>query len=1009
MLKNYSEDWLQSKLQKKAQQKSDNREIRYTFQPDAQNPKFLKLHIQAVALKKPATTTDYTPEMLCRYNPPEFIKTNDVALAKMLGGRDNIEALQSLETIDHGKFLARLMKTKRVYYNNKPLKWSETAIDVVSEWETDEQGCQSFYLNDTEDTPLFCLPGSGTLYVLDPVENLLGAAESTIPHPLLHDLLTRPAVKPQQIPTFLGELESLDTKDFTIPKPEGLEVVHEGMVNPIPQLVLSSSIIEPKRHLRFIYNAEKQALAYLSFAYGSRFVPYDPAHQDEEQTVFEDGKVIVRRINREAEERAINALQQHGFDLFSETGFSNIFIAQLPNAIFPDIALEKVNYQDENVPVDAPVDTNLLEENSRDAWIKFQDDVLPVLKQEGWHISIQPDFPHQLVSDDTDWFGELDTEESNGHWFDMSLGIEIDGERLNLLPILLKILQSNENIFEDLEERENLVVPIKDNRLIRLPVDRITPILKMLKNLYNSEGNVSLSRYDAADFIELQQASEALGMRWFGDSKLAQLGKKLQNFEGVQEVPVPDILKGELRHYQQDGLNWLQFLKEYGLAGILADDMGLGKTLQTLAYIATEKAEGRLTKPILVIAPTSLMFNWQNEAAKFCPVLNVLLLHGYNRKKRFRDITKADVVLTTYALLPRDKEELLSHEYHTVILDEAQYIKNSKSKVNAIACQLRSEHRFCLSGTPLENHLGELWSLFNFLMPGVLKSQKEFNSFYRNPIEKGGDEERQRALAQKLKPFMLRRTKDLVAKELPPKTEIIRRCELEKQQRDLYETIRLAMHDKVQSAIASKGFNRSHIVVLEALLKLRQVCCAPALLKDKELAGNIESAKLEQLMDMLTELIEEGRKILLFSQFTEMLKLIELRLQKKNIGYVKLTGQTKDRATPIQEFQDGKVPLFLISLKAGGTGLNLTAADTVIHYDPWWNPATENQATDRAHRIGQDKPVFVYKLVAKDTVEEKILALQERKQAIADGIYNESAKEAGQLTAADIELLFEEA
>ena len=1007
MLKNYSEDWLQSKLQKKAQQKSDNREIRYQFKPDPQNRKFLQLHIQAFALKKPAITTDYTPEMLCRYNPPEFIKSSDIRLAKLLGGRDNIETLQNLEEVAQEDFLSRLMKTKRVYYNATALKWSDAPIAVVPEWETDQEGCQNLYLNSDDDTLLYCLYSGGKLYALDPIENEINTVDSSIPDELLLSLLKTEPVKPQEIPEYLQKLSQLEEQyKCEIPKPEGLEVVYEGMIEPIPQLVLAADILKPKRHLRFNYDADNHAIAYLSFAYGSRNVPYQPEQNQQEQTVFEDGKVIVRQINHAGEQAAVEKLKEQGFVLFKDSQFANLFEEQPSNIIVADIDIMALQ------PEEATNDSafiSQLNDKTQEAWIRFQDETLPVLSKADWNVQIEDSFPYKLINDDTQWFGALDSEESNGHWFDMSLGIEVEGEKLNLLPILLKILQSNDNLFEDLEEQENLVVPIKDNRLIRLPVDRIAPILKMLKNLYNSEGSVTLSRYDAADFIELQNAAEALGMRWFGDTKLAQLGRKLKNFGGVQDIPVPDILKGELRHYQQDGLNWLQFLREYGLAGILADDMGLGKTLQTLSYIAYEKSVGRLDKPMLVIAPTSLMFNWQNEAEKFCPSLNVLLLHGHNRKKRFADIAKADLVLTTYALLPRDKEELLSHEYHSVILDEAQYIKNSKSKVNAIACQLRSEHRFCLSGTPLENHLGELWSLFNFLMPGVLKSQKEFNSFYRYPIEKGGDEERQSALAQKLKPFMLRRTKDLVAKELPPKTEIIRRCELEKQQRDLYETIRLAMHDKVQSAIANKGFNRSHIVVLEALLKLRQVCCAPALLKDNELAGNIESAKLEQLMDMLVELIEEGRKILLFSQFTEMLKIIEGRLQEKNIGYVKLTGQTKDRATPIQEFQDGDVPLFLISLKAGGTGLNLTAADTVIHYDPWWNPATENQATDRAHRIGQDKPVFVYKLVAKDTVEEKILALQERKQAIADGIYNESAKEAGQLTAADIELLFEEA
>ncbi|MDQ2993364.1 MAG: DEAD/DEAH box helicase, partial [Pseudomonadota bacterium] len=471
---------------------------------------------------------------------------------------------------------------------------------------------------------------------------------------------------------------------------------------------------------------------------------------------------------------------------------------------------------------------------------------------------------------------------------------------------------------------------------------------------------------------------------------------------------IPQQFKAQLRPYQHDGVNWLQFLREYEFNGILADDMGLGKTVQALCHIAIEKTSGRMDKPCLVVAPTSLMFNWRMEAERFYPDLKVIILQGAERKQLFDSIHTVDLVLTTYPLLSRDKDMLLNHEFHMLILDEAQFIKNAKSLATQIVQQIKAKHRLCLTGTPLENHLGELWSLINFLMPGLLGNAKKFTTEYRNPIEKLGNMDRHAHLIRRIAPFLLRRTKDKVVLELPEKIEMIRHVELEGPQRDLYETIRVAMQEKVQEQISRLGLARGHIVILDALLKLRQVCCDPRLLKistPKNKASG--SAKLELLMSLLPELLEEGRRILLFSQFTEMLGLIEQELDQQKIPYVKLTGQTKDRMTPVQRFQDGEIPLFLISLKAGGTGLNLTAADTVIHYDPWWNPAVENQATDRAHRIGQQKTVFVYKLVAKGTIEEKILLMQQQKHAVMQSLFTDATTSKQSLNKDDLQTLFD--
>ena len=334
-------------------------------------------------------------------------------------------------------------------------------------------------------------------------------------------------------------------------------------------------------------------------------------------------------------------------------------------------------------------------------------------------------------------------------------------------------------------------------------------------------------------------------------------------------------------------------------------------------------------------------------------------------------------------------------------------IKNPKAQASRVVRELRARHRLCLTGTPMENHLGELWSLFDFLLPGLLGTRRQFKRLFRNPIEKDGDGAASAQLALRVRPFLLRRTKAAVASDLPPKTEIPRGVELEGAQRDLYESIRMAMHQRVRREVQDKGLARSSIVILDSLLKLRQVCCDPRLVNLESARQVRQSAKLDLLMTLLPEMVEEGGRILLFSQFTRMLELIEEAVRAAGLAYVKLTGATKDRAGPVDRFQLGEVPLFLISLKAGGVGLNLTAADTVIHYDPWWNPAVERQATDRAHRIGQDKSVFVYKLFAEGTVEERIQALQARKQALADRVYDAAASDVPQWTDEDLEYLFE--
>ncbi len=434
-------------------------------------------------------------------------------------------------------------------------------------------------------------------------------------------------------------------------------------------------------------------------------------------------------------------------------------------------------------------------------------------------------------------------------------------------------------------------------------------------------------------------------------------------------------------------------LLEAGFGGVLADDMGLGKTVQTLALLQARREAG-VAGPALLIVPTSLLYGWQAQAAEFTPDLRLVVLHGPARADSRDEALRADLVLTTYPLLARDRDWLAGQDWPLVILDEAQTLKNPASQMAKTLREIPAKGRLALTGTPLENSLQDLWTLIDWVNPGLLGDRTRFQALFRTPIEKHGDAEAQARLNRRLRPFLLRRTKEEVASELPPKTEILERVDLPKPQQALYETVRSAMDVRVREAIASRGLAAARITVLDALLKLRQVCCDPALVKTAAARSVTESAKRARLHALVSELVAEGRRVLVFSQFVEMLRLIEADLTGAGIPTLSLTGQTRDRAEVLGAFARGDAPVFLLSLKAGGVGLTLTEADTVILYDPWWNPAVERQAMDRTHRIGQTKPVFVHRLVAAGTVEEKILDMQARKQALADALFDDKANAA---------------
>ncbi|QYK14739.1 DEAD/DEAH box helicase [Shewanella rhizosphaerae] len=684
--------------------------------------------------------------------------------------------------------------------------------------------------------------------------------------------------------------------------------------------------------------------------------------------------------------------------------------------------------------------------------------LLRTLSLKGWQIELVAKQRFVQVAANA-WYGEVNSADKD--WFELSLGVEVEGKRVNLLPLLVNLIrqgklsrdfnqvtsgdQSDAN--GSAAQPQEVALELESGAILTLPAARIQRILAVLDELFaqqplNDQEKLVLARHHLGRIPllddALSQSEQAL--TWSGEAKLRQHAKALGRYLneqqsrradrlGTADFVAPDGLNAELRPYQVEGVAWLQFIKRHGFGAILADDMGLGKTLQTLCSILLDKQAGVTKAPVLVIAPTSLLSNWQREIAQFTPSLSSFIWSGRARHDNEQALTDVDILITSYGILAQDAERLTKLNWHQVILDEAQTIKNSRSRITKLVNRLQTQHRLCLTGTPMENHLGELWSLFHFLMPGFLGTATQFQRQFKQPIEKDHCDASRQRLAQRLAPFMLRRTKSQVATELPTKTVINTLIELSQSQSDLYETIRLTVAEQVQLALRQTGAKANRLMISNALLKLRQVCCHPAMLNLGQLGQvgetesskvamspevdsrqgvtgldgaqdelNAESSKLAWLENKLPSMIEDGRNILIFSSFTSMLDLIAEQLDRQQIGYEMLTGRSRHRDRIIERFRRGEVNVFLISLKAGGSGLNLTEADVVIHVDPWWNPAAEEQASDRAYRIGQDKPVFVYKLICQNTVEERIQQLQQSKQALAQSMYQTES-----LTAAEMD------
>ena len=788
------------------------------------------------------------------------------------------------------------------------------------------------------------LAGTPAVYV-DPRAGIVGPVETGLPAPIVKALFRAPPVAATALAALNWQLaHSAPTLAGLVPSTPVSE--RRRGVKPVPCLRLFTAPLpadvdqEAARPYEAAFaTQEAVALARLSFRYGDVATPAGETKRA--VTVYAEGRLVEVQRDVVVEAEAARLLLSHDFRPVSQIRGG----------------------------VPASHARDLVPGESATEWLSALYDVLPELRSAGWDVTVAPGFPHRIVQADGGYDAEL-RESSGIDWFEFHLGVTVDGERVDLIEPLVALIGSPGFSLEmldglDAENGEPVFLPLKDGRALAVPLTRLRPMIEVMRELAfgldRVAGSLRLSALDAARLADFEAATAGAKLQWRGGDAVRALGRKLTAAGGISPVAVPPEFLAALRPYQAEGVAWLSLLREVGLGGILADDMGLGKTVQALAFVSIEKAAGRLDRPALVVAPTSLMSNWAREAERFAPDLRVLTLHGLSRRALFDSIPDHDLVLTTYPLVARDREVLAAQEWHVLLLDEAQTIKNPEAATTKLILSLDARHRFCLIGTPLENNLGELWSLFSFACPGLLGNRKSFVTTWRTPIEKGGDDERGSQLARRVRPFLLRRTKEEVARDLPPKTEMVEHVELGAAQRDIYESVRLSMHERIRNAIAEKGWARSRIELLDALLKLRQVCCDPRLLKlETEAAASAGSAKLERLEEMLRELLAEGRRVLVFSQFTSMLDLIRPRLDTAGIRYALLTGSTHDRPAAIAAFDSGAAQVFLISLRAGGVGLNLVSADTVVLYDPWWNPAVENQAIDRAHRIGQMKPVFVH-------------------------------------------------
>lgn len=705
---------------------------------------------------------------------------------------------------------------------------------------------------------------------------------------------------------------------------------------------------EPRRQLFRLHVVQQPSYlnARASFSYGGQIVDED----DSRHRVREGGSRRAHARDRTAEEAALAALRENHFRRKARNSRSS----------------------------DEP------DETGWEIHPRYLSRAVAALVGAGWHVEADGKIYKRPASLKMSVKSGID-------WFELDGAIDFEGTTMRLPELLAAIRKGAQTVV------------LGDGSVGMLPEEWLKRYGLLAAVSGHSDKAVRFNRNQAGLLDTLLADEPEVQL----DEAFEKARSELRRFAGIAAVDAPPGFQGELRPYQRDGLGWIGFLREFGFGGCLADDMGLGKTIQVLALLLDRKRHRESPGtadpgPSIVVAPKSLVFNWRSEIKRFTPELRVLEHTGIDRKRSIEHFRGYDVVLTTYGTLRRDIEYLRDTTFDYLILDEAQAVKNSASESAKAVRMLRGQHRLALSGTPVQNHLGELWSLFEFLNPGMLGTASVFDSLSRSA--KALDADAASLMSRALRPFILRRTKQQVAKDLPERTEQTLECELEGEQRRLYDELKTHYKVSLLKKVEQDGVKRSTFLILEALLRLRQAACHPGLIaKERAKEG---SAKLELLVGQLAEIIDEGHKALVFSQFTSFLSIVRGRLDKDKIPYEYLDGKTRDREACVRRFQeDDTNKIFLISLKAGGLGLNLTAADYVFLLDPWWNPAVEAQAIDRTHRIGQTRHVIAYRLIARDTIEQKVLELQQTKKRLADAIITADNSLIRELTRDDLELL----
>jgi superfamily II DNA or RNA helicase len=897
------------------------------------------------------------------------------------------------------QILQTLCSTGRFLYIDQPdalLVWSEEEPEPALGWVVWEDGRQGLAFQNARGASLqlFAL-GEASLWI-DHTTGKIGRLANPVNEEIIRLITTGPAIEPRDVPNVaIGLPERLG--NLALPRPKLTREVRRAARERTACLVLSSE--QARDGLHYYSLSTQLPTLTLSFAYEGHVV----SSLDSTPRFIEGDDVVMLERDLDWELECGLCLMKAGAVPIDEL-----------EVHWPGERMAACDY----VFAEGEMNLQLHEVTTALDARDFAFRTVPALKREGWQITEENTWPFKLMEEEARLSVQTRTEagpDFQGHdWFALGFSVELGGQSLDVAPLVAGFLEQFQSEWDDgaLPDVETLrmalveqPVYIARGKSLYTPLD-LSPIASLLHLFLRHHAQLSaMHPVDAELAAEAEDALAGSNVRFADNAGILPLAKSLRDLAQSSDFKSPAGLNAQLRDYQAFGSAWMSSLLQAGFGGVLADDMGLGKTVQTLALLQARLEAGR-SGPVLLIVPTSLLHTWKTQASSFTPQMRLLILHGTARKTMWNDVSAADLVITTYPLLARDRDQLARREWDLVILDEAQTLKNPASQMAKTLRDIPARGRLALTGTPLENSLQDVWTLIDWVVPGLLGDRKTFQSQFRTPIEKHGDVAAQARLNRRLRPFLLRRTKEQVAKELPPRTEILEIVDLPKAQQALYETVRSAMDARVREAISTRGLAASKITILDALLKLRQVCCDPALVKSDAARSVTDSAKRTRLRELLGELVAEGRRVLVFSQFVEMLNLIARDLEQMGIPYLSLTGQTQNRPEVLERFATGDAPVFLLSLKAGGVGLTLTEADTVILYDPWWNPAVERQAMDRTHRIGQDKPVFVHRLVARHTVEEKILEMQARKQALSDALFDPQSDTAGvildELTLADL-------